>query len=95
MKKEIEKKFKEEHAAGEVSDGVQELRMKLLHYSGSVDALESWLEKELDEERFSIEDVEQWMPFWDGYLDAPEPGFVTRWKVEQERKKGNKRAFAC
>lgn len=95
MKKEIEKKFKAEHAAGKVSDSVQELRMKLLHYSGSVEALESWLEKELEEESFSIEDVEEWLPFWDGYIDAPEPGFVTRWKVDAERKAGDKRAFMC
>lgn len=95
MKKEIEKKFKQEFEAGEVSESEQKLRLKLLHFTGSVSELEKWLTEELESKRVTIDEVEQWMPFWDGFEDSPEPGFVTRWKVEEERKAGNDSAFSC
>lgn len=94
-KKELEKKLEQEFKAGEVSEAEQKLRLKLLHFNGSEEALEEWLTAELESGRVTIDMVERWMPYWDGYLEETEPGFVTRWKVEQERKKGNKRAFAC
>lgn len=94
-KKELEKKFEQEFKSGEVSEAEQKLRLKLLHFNGSEETLEEWLTAELESGRVTIDMVERWMPFWDGYKDEPDPGFVTRWKVEAERKKWNKRAFAC
>lgn len=90
----LKEKFKAEYKAGKVEPAEQELRMYLLTYNGSEAAMEKWLRKKLDAGEVSIEQVEEYMPLWDGFVGSMDPSFVVRYTVEQERKAGDTQAHA-
>ena len=84
MKKELKAYFEQEYKAGDVSKAVQELRMHLLDYAGSEEALETWLRKRLDAGTVTVEEVREYMPLWDGYEEATAPSFVARYEAEKD-----------
>lgn len=89
----LKAKFKAEYAEGKVEPAEQELRMYLLTYAGTEEALERWLREKLDAGVVSIEQVEEYMPLWDGYIDAMDPSFVVRYEADKARKAGNTEVF--